>query len=120
MTFGCNQLIELITAFDHNKLIKLTGVTPSSNLIVRDREAVVKQQLFTFGQSALAIHRFISVVGLGLIVSIDKIAATAKIWRQIKHAAPRVVGMGYSRATKIVHTVPQFIISLPRCFTFIR
>jgi hypothetical protein len=80
MTFGRNELIELNMAFGRNELIKLNDVGPF-NLIVKysimewevksDGEAVIKQQLFSFGFSASAAHQLIGFVGFGPIVSIN-------------------------------------------------
>jgi hypothetical protein len=118
MIFSHNNLIELITVFSHNKLIGLNDVCPS-NLIVKysvthwevkgNGKAVVKQQLFSFGLSALLTRRLICLGGFmihGLTAAM--IAAMAKILRRLKHTATHGVGMAYSRATEIASSCSLF------------
>jgi hypothetical protein len=121
LAFGHNELIELTMTFSHNELIQPNDVGPS-NLIVKYSINLpfLKHQLFTFGRSALATHRFIGYVCFGPIVSIYKIAATAKLLRRIKHAATHGVGTGIRELPELpTRSQPQFIISLPHRFAFI-
>ena len=83
MIFGCKELIELIMAFSRNELIEPNDGGPSKLIVkysIMEWEvknngiAVVKHQLFTFGQSASATHQFIGLVGCdGLIGHISPI-----------------------------------------------
>ena len=75
------------------RLIDSSALAPS----FRDGKAVVEYQLFTFGRSALATHRFIS---FGPIVLRDKNAATTEKSRPHKNVA-RGVAMTRTSATEI-------------------
>ena len=106
MAIGCNELIKPNDVGPSNLIV---GYSIMEWEVKDDGKAVVEHQLFTIGRSASATHQFIGFVGFVVpIVSIDKIAATAKILRRLKHAATHGVGAAYSRATEIVPSCSFF------------